>query len=473
MDFNRLQKDGMLDAKWFNLYGPYRQDGIFKSIRYAYKMGTDVEEYFLFGRVFASAKFFFNENPQSGIKNVSDTPQERKKKYNFWLDIYELTIEGYNGNDSIIIEYQINNLVLRSEVAIYNHKSKKFSWKKEDRRFNKVTLELPEDLNQLPKAIIRIIKKGTSIFSRDAYIGYKKFELKNLIDKKDVKPTWNKIRKCETTIENPDEAENLLGDILCALNCFQSIENQLSKRPLLYDTKTFKKYKLIAIIYMGKNFPKTGSNSKLFCEIKFYNPNTPKITEQIPEDSNPEWTNILFITAMLNEGLELSDNIRLFAKQSGLFGSDKLIGSTEIPVVEIDTYNHQNYIEKDVYKKAKWYDLENQLTNTKCSVLTRFLLVRLQKQESEKIDLGDRKLIPENQQYLFLIFIIGVRNLPTSVRYGACQVSYNKIPFELAFDDKGKIKDGKEMFDNNNEHECINHYNNYDVCFFLFLEYSN
>lgn len=212
MEFNRLQKDGMLDAKWYNLYGPYRQSGFIRKLKYSYKYGTDLEEYFYFGRVLAGAKFVSSDNPQTGIKNVSDIPTERKRPYNFWLDIYELMVTDNDFLDcELVVEYQVSTQVICSNPAIYNSRTKKYMWKKEDRRFKRLTIELPEDINQLPYTFLRIKKVGTSIFSSDVYIGYLKFDTKSLLTQKDVKPTWNKLRKCETKIENTDDAENYLG----------------------------------------------------------------------------------------------------------------------------------------------------------------------------------------------------------------------------------------------------------------------
>jgi len=473
MEFNRLQKDGMLDPKWYNLYGPYRQSGFIRKIKYAYKYGTDLEEYFYFGRVLAAAKFASSDNPQSGIKNVSELPTERKKMYNFWLDIYELIITDSSFQDcELVAEYQASTQIIISAPAVYSQKSKKYTWKKEDRRFKRLSLELPEDINQLPFVLVRIKKIGTSIFSSDVYIGYLKFDTKNLITQKEVKPTWNKLRKCETKIDNTDDVENYLGDILCAFNCFQATENAINKRPVLYDTKSYKKYKLVSIIYMGKSFPLKDDKTPMYCEINFYNnAKFPIVTDYQYEIANPEWNNILFITAMLNEGLELSENIKLFAKfKSGFLNSEMLIGSTEIPVVEVDRYNHQDYIEKEVYKKAKWYTLEHPTLNTRCFVLARFLLVKLIKQESEEIEaLNDKKLVPDNKSFYIFLFVIGVRNLPESVLDGAVEVKYNHETLEESRVYEGKkpigIKEGKERFDNNNIDGVpdINNFNNLDV----------
>lgn len=473
MEFNRLQKDGMLDAKWYNLYGPYRQSGLIRKIKYAYKYGTDLEEYFYFGRVLAGAKFASSDNPQTGIKNVSEIPTERKKMFNFWLDIYELMITDTSFQDcELVVEYQVSTQIICSAPAVYSQKSKKYTWKKEDRRFKRLSLELPEDINQLPFVYVRIKKLGTSIFSSDLYIGYLKFDTKNLITQKEVKPTWNKLRKCETKIDSTDDVDNFLGDILCAFNCFQAIENAINKRPVLYDTKSYKKYKLVSIIYMGKNFPLKDDKTPIYCEINFYNnPKFPIVTDHQIKTANPEWNNILFITAMLNEGLELSENIKLCAKyKSGLLNSEMIIGSTEIPVIEVDRYNHQDYIEKEVYKKAKWYTLEHPTLNSRCLVLARFLLVRLIKQESEEIEaLNNKKLVPENKSFYIFLFVIGVRNLQESVLGGAVQVSYNYQPLEEARNninlENSGIKEGKEKFDNNDGLPDIYNFNNLDVKF--------
>ncbi len=212
MEFNRLHKDGILDAKWYNIYGPYRQSGFIRNIKYSYKYGTDLEEYFYFGRILAAAKFVNSDNPQTGIKNISEVPTERKRLYNFWFDIYEIIITDTDFLDcELVVEYQVSTHILCSNPAKYNSKTKKYSWKKENKRFKRLSLELPEDINQLPFVFVRIKKLGTNIFSSDSFIGYLKFDAKNLLTQKDVKPTWNRLRKCETKIENTEDPDNYLG----------------------------------------------------------------------------------------------------------------------------------------------------------------------------------------------------------------------------------------------------------------------
>lgn len=171
---------------------------------------------------------------------------------------------------------------------------------------------------------------------------------------------------------------------------------------------------------------------------------------------------------MLNEGLELSENIKITAKfKSGLLNTEGILGMTEIPITEVDRYNHQEYIEKEVYKKAKWYTLEHPTLNIRCFVLARLLLIRLIKQESEEIEaLNNKKLVPENKIFYIFLCIIGVRNLPHSVQGGAVQVSCNSQLLETARKDniEGKgIKEGKETFENNESAPDVYNYNNLDV----------
>jgi len=233
---------------------------------------------------------------------------------------------------------------------------------------------------------------------------------------------------------------------------------------MLYDTKSFKKYKLVSIIYMGKNFPLKDESNPVFCEVNFYNnPKFPIVTDDVIKAANPEWNNVLFITAMLNEGLELSENIRLHAKyRSGIISGDQIIGSTEIPVVEVDSYNHQDYIEKDVFKKAKWYTLEHPTLNSKCYVLARFMLVKLIKQDSEEISaLEDKNLIPKNKEFYIFLFFIGVRSLPDSVMGGFVEVSYDIDRFSEG------IKERNDLFENNEGEIDIFNFNNLDVSVYL------
>jgi hypothetical protein len=406
MAFSRLEKDGMLDAKWYPIYGPARTSGFIRKLKYSYKYGTDIEEYLYFGRVLAAAKFGPSENPSFGLKSVSEAPTERIKEYNFWFDIYEFTLSDKEFLDCELCgEFQILNKIKCSNPAMYNKRTQKYHWKPEDRRFKKITMELPEDKSQLPYVYLRIKKLGSSIFASDTYIGYLKFDLKGLINIKQVKPLWNKLRKCETKIDNIDDQDNFLGDVLCSFNCFLNTDNEndafLNKRPILYDTKSYKKYKLVAIIYMGKNFPL--KEEPCFCEINFYNEGKkPIVTDSISKDTTPDWNDLLFITVMLNEGLELCENIKLYAKFSRQFLGPEIIGQIEIPVTEIDRYNHQTYLEKDLYKKAKWYTLEHPTLMTTCKVLARIFLVKLIKQESERIDvLSSKNLIPKKKKILF------------------------------------------------------------------------
>ena len=112
MAFSRLEKDGMLDARWYNLYGPFRSNGLMRRLKYAYKYGTDQEEYLYFGRVLAAAKFGPNENASFGLKNTENAPVERKKEYNFWPDIYELKIfDSEHFNCEICVEFQIKKKI--------------------------------------------------------------------------------------------------------------------------------------------------------------------------------------------------------------------------------------------------------------------------------------------------------------------------------------------------------------------------
>jgi hypothetical protein len=482
MAFSRLEKDGILDARWYNLYGPYRSNGLMRRLKYAYKYGTDEEEYLYFGRVLASAKFGPTDNASYGLKNTETAPVERKKEYNFWLDIYELKIyDSEHYNSEICVEFQINTKIKLSEKAYFLEKSKKYIWKPDSaRRFKRIAIELPEDKYQLPFGFIRIKKIGTSIFSSDTYIGYIKIDLNNYLNLGDTKPTWISVRKTETAIDNIEDNKNVLGDILCNFNCFLSdmSNNQEIKRPVLLETRIVKKFKLVGIIYMGKHFPL--KEEALFLEIIFYNDpkKDPIVTDDIIKESNPEWNDVLFITAMLNEGLELSENIKLIAKfRNGLFGNNsEEIGRTEIPVSEIDNYNHQDFIEQDVYKKSKWYNLINPITFDVYQVLARFMLVKLIKNESEDLEaLDNRNLVPENVKYIFMIFIIGVRNVSDNLEEGAVQVSYKGEPFEEIRTEKlNSIKPGKELFKYKNETYADNNYNNLDVkklnifIFFLF-----
>merc|ERR1712166_1170871 len=71
--------------------------------------------------------------------------------------------------------------------------------------------------------------------------------------------------------------------------------------------------------------------------------------------------------------------------------------------------------------------------------------------------------VPNSVRYIFMIFIIGVRNIDDNLEEGAVQVSYEGDCFEEARTDDGKsIKPGKEMFRYKNEPDADNNFNNLD-----------
>lgn len=452
--------------KWYNLYGPSGGSGILTRIKKAFLEETKSEEYFYFGKILAKAelislnnKSILFPNQRSKTENIFNDAlllqDNAYLEYSFWLDLYQIKFSDSKFNNmELSVEYQYNNIIKSSEPAVYNEKKNKYYWLGENRRIKRVNVKMPKNIKDLPFIFLRI-KTSSILGASSNYLGYILFDLTdhNLINNKQVRPTWMKMRKIETSLKKLDDPDNYVGDILCAFNCFINTDgaSMPSTRPGLIERKNYKKFILISRIYMGKNFPKTPKEMGAYCELQFYNDKSknPVRTKLIEEQTNPNWAETLFITAKLNENLELCENIKISAKiHNGNLLSPKIIGEAEIPVNEIEVYKNQNYIEQDIFKKARWYTLEDPYTEKKCHVLARFMLVMSNTVEKERITaLETRKINPDNIKNYFLLFIIGLRNLPLSTENGRIKVKYDDQYLEKRGRHHNNVFRNKKNFD--------------------------
>lgn len=442
LDFNQLIKDGQLEVKWNLIYGPERENSLMRKLKYQYKFGTEVEQHFYFGRVLCSAKWVQDDNPARMKYPSPDVQYPEERMYVFWFDCYELTSKFLSSNDEIFIECQVGDKVVNKKTpAAYNTSLKKFYWKNEKEiRFKEFTIMMPSDVTQIPDIFIRIKKKG-GLFSDDEYIAYCRFKPQELLTNRTfVKAKWQKLRMCKTQVKG-DSDENYLGLLLCSVNFFTKTDT-LQERPIVIETRNFKKYKLISIIYMANDLPvlNKGSLPSPMIEITF-NGKTRK-TKIANENINPVYGEIMFISTYLNDVLDLSENIRMSVIDKGGLTSP-LLGYTEIEVGKIQKYNSQAYLESDLYKHAQWYHLYEGAKKLKAKVLASFLIVKLTKQGKEIISLDNNKfnIWPEEEMYRIYLFIIGVRKVPNSVNVvGACVMPcINTIMLE-------KIEDKEEFF---------------------------
>jgi len=438
---NKLQRDKILEPKWFNLYGPSNENSLLNSLTKSFKKNNNIEEYIYYGRVLANArlvKIDMNDSAIDDVFNINEYFENKNlKTYSFWLDLYQLNFfeDSYNGKE-VNVEYQFSTFIRDSEISIYDQHRKKFYWKDRDRRIKKVKIEMPSEINQVPYVFLRIkINKGFLIGS--SYVGYIKFDIKPIINNLEVKPSWEKIRKCEYISDKLDEPANYIGELLCSFNVFIDYDNSISKRPALMEKKNFKKYILVSRIYMGKNFPKLPSDNSTFCEVQFYNDlHKPIKTKVISDSTNPNWSETLLFTVKLNENLEFSHNIKLLAKTSNIY-STEIIGQTEIPVTEIEVYRDSSKIEKYVYKKAKWFTLNEPYSERKCYILASFFLVMSHKFSKDDISfLNNLQMDPEITKSYFMLFIIGVRNLSEHADKGYIRVKYDDEYLEKKKDNK-------------------------------------
>jgi len=391
------------------------------------KKNNILEEHLYYGQILAKAKLIKDDKIINNYDNLLNNNQIKEKinlaKYGFWLDLYQLRFmdDKYVGV-KIDIEYQYSTYIGVSEGAIYNPNRKKFYWNNEDRRLKRVNLEMGSNLDELPFCFIRIKLM-------DEYIGYIKFDIKYLINKLEVKPSWMKIRKCEVNFENYEDSNNYVGELFCAFNVFIDNKNELTKRPALIDNSNYKNFILISRIYMGKNFPLINKKQASLCEVQFYNNlEKPVKTQEVSETANPTWMKTLFFQTKLNENLEFTQNIKLIAKLSIDNKSEITVGTTGISINNIDVYRDERQFEKEkMYKKAKWYTLDHAESKDKCYILARFILLIIPKQDKETI-IKLKNILetdkPEKIRSYFKFFIIGFRNLSESLEKTELKIKY-------------------------------------------------
>jgi len=333
LDFNQLFKDGNLDTKWYLIYGPERENSFMRKLKYQYKFGKEVEHHFYCGRLLVSCKWVPDEAPSAMKYATPDVQFPEVRMFILWLDIYELTSKVLSSGDEIFVECQIGNKVpITKTAAQYNSVLKKFFWTK-DIRFKEETMSFPSDYTHIPDIFIRIKKKG-GIFSDDEYIGYCRFKAQDLIEnRQNVKPKWQKLRMCKTQVKG-DADENYLGLLLCSINFFPNPpDNSGVNRPIVIETRNYKKYKLISIIYKANDLPVLNQGSLPSCRTNIsFNGKTRK-TKIEKSDNNPIWGEVMFISTYLNNCLDLSDNILMEVFSCGLV--DTLLGKTEIEVGKI------------------------------------------------------------------------------------------------------------------------------------------
>ncbi len=195
---------------------------------------------------------------------------------------------------------------------------------------------------------------------------------------------------CKTYVKG-DGDENYLGLILCSINFFpKPLDNSTIQRPIVIETRNYKKYKLISIIYKANNRPVLNNGSSPSCKtVITFNGKTRSTKIERP-DTNPTWGEVMFISTYLNDCLDLSDNIHMEVLACGGI-TDTLLGKTEIEVSKIKKYNSQNYIENELYKHVKWYNLYQGTKQLEAKVLASFLIVKLTRQGKEEINLSNKQ----------------------------------------------------------------------------------
>lgn len=415
LDFVHLVKDGNLEPKWYLIYGPIRdEDSFIKNIKYQYRIGKDVEPYFYYGRVLASAKWVEDDTPTKAKYDITDAIPPNEINYIFWVDIYELSISHSDIGESIFFEVQMGEY-LNEKEAKYNNSIKKYYLPDKEKRFHSQIISLPKDVGQMPDCFIRIYRAKSSYFGGNhskEYIGYKRIRAVDLLlNKWNIRVNWEKMRMCETTIKG-DSAENYLGFLLCSINLFPKIEDDTHKRPLLFQTTNFKKYKFISVIYMANSIPVASSSlPKPKVDIIFNGKR--KSTTRLKEGTiNPIWGESLYLSTLINDSLELSEHIRMEVYDESPILKNIYIGQAEIPIVSIKKYNHQTYIDNEIFQLAKWYDLYHGTHKLKTRVLAAFFIVKLIRQVPENIKISDKIIWPKIGKYRMFIFIVGVRQIP-------------------------------------------------------------
>lgn len=458
--FHDLESNKIIKEKWYNLYGPKRNNSFFKKLEYQFNIGSHLEEYFYFGRIFVSGELKEYTNKKNNHHEVdtfrtksnvqhdqfSNKNFERTILHHFWIDVHELKMfDDANNNYDIEIEVQILHKIKYRE-AQYNKSKQKYIWKNLERRFDRIQLELSEKTNQLPLVFIRIKKVGNYL-TQDSYLGYFTFDIGSklyLKNNREVKPERINIRKCETTVKDFEDKSNLLGEMLITFNCFTTKEganlNEI-KRIRLPDQKLNKKFKLYSKIYLGKYFPiKDEKNINVVsCRVDFYSENDETVKHEL--GANPRFGDLLSLDAMLNEEVEYSENIKLSARCGNKNDEnlEEIIGMCEISVKDVKTYSSERGLEKDLFNRATWFPLKNSKDEIVCFVLARFMLI----QTSNEVSFDGFYLDPireKKKTYHILIFLIGIRNIQVeeneSFKGGSISLNY----FDFLDKDRKKNK---------------------------------
>ena len=299
--------------------------------------------------------------------------------------------------------------------------------------------------NHIPDIFIRVYTK--TYFGDDECIGYARFKADAIIANRGrVVLKWQKIRMVYTDIKE-DSEKNYLGALLFSINLFQ--KDKEHKRPIYVESKNMKKYKLVSLIYMANDLPPMNSEGLADPRVEVNFNGKSKSTKIIEKNLNPVFSEALFISTIMSDNLELSDNVKVNVKDR-----NDLIGSCEISLLELKKYNHQDYIENEIYKNSKWYYLYNGTNKLKAKILINFFIVRLIRQGKEKINLLNKKFWPDQEKYRVYLYIIGVRNAPRNIDLQGCysRVLFNQQDME-DFDDKEEpfnVKDRKFNNDLNN-----------------------
>jgi len=339
-----------------------------------YKYFREEEQYYYYGRVLATAKLLRDENPMKKDQASPDVLPPEEKTYIIWVDFYELTSKILNKGDSISIEAQVQNTYLRPGCdAKFSKARKRFRWKKG--RCEQGEASLLISTNEIPDIFIRIFNK--TFFGEDECIGYARFKAEHIIGRRGkVVLRWEKIRMVKTDIVE-DSEKNYLGSLLCSMNVFTKDKN--FKRPIYVESKNMKKYKLVSLIYMANDLPPMNSKGKADPKVEVSFNGKSKCSSVVKDNLNPVFGEALFISTVMSDNLELSDNIKL-----NVFDQSNLIGSCDIPIVDVKKYNHQDYVENEIYKDSKWFYLYNGTKRLNAEILVRFFIVRLIRQGKEK-----------------------------------------------------------------------------------------
>ena len=434
LDCDLLEKTGQLESKWYNLYGPERENTLTNQLKtyfvpsFLNNISTMSEIYFYFGRVLISAKVYQDDNPQCFMKHnigiISTDPEEIE--YTLWIDIFQLLQDGGShlpSDDVLNVEVQLGKLIIEPKMnGKWNNKYKRYEWTHSSSRINEHVIKLPRDYKQIPDMFIRVYT--FNVFGKKKYIGYKRFHIETFIHKKnDIKAQNVHLRRCETSCHNDNE-HNYLGTLICSINLFikNNVTNQ--ERPVQIESTHKKKFKLVCIIYMGKNLPLKGNKLPNAYVTVDFNGCKPKSTNAFKESDCPVWSEVLTLTTYLNECLELAPNAKVTVYDKGFITSSE-IGSFEVNVSEIKEYVGTHNIEHDLFKLAKWYRLTDGVRVSQGEVLASFFIVKVIKQGKEEIDLKCKNVWPVIEKYNLYLFIIGVRNVMKNIHGCYTEARYN------------------------------------------------